>query len=97
MFGGKCIDQYDKYKGVEELLPYAMGISAKSHSFNDDGEENSTNYSKMINLIKSSKFKGHIAIEYEGANLGMYGLNKSKYLSANDGVLATKKLIEKYI
>jgi len=97
MFGGKCIDQYDKYEGVEELLPYAMGISAKSHSFNDDGEENSTNYSKMINLIKSSRFKGHIAIEYEGANLGMYSLNKSKYLSANDGILATKKLIEKYI
>jgi hypothetical protein len=79
------------------MLPYAMGISAKSHSFKNDGEEISTDYKKMINLIKASTFKGYIAIEYEGAIMGLYGKDSSEYLSSTEGVLATKKLIEKYI
>ena len=29
-FGSDCINQFDKYKGVEEMLPFARGISAKS-------------------------------------------------------------------
>ena len=97
IFGSKCVNQYDKYIGVEEMLPYAMGISAKSHSFKNDGEEISTDYKKMINLIKASTFKGYIAIEYEGAIMGLYGKDSSEYLSPTEGVLATKKLIEKYI
>ena len=36
------------------MLPYAKGISAKSNTFNNDGEEMSTDYKKMINLIKAS-------------------------------------------
>ena len=97
IFGSECVDQYDKYKGVKEMLPYAKGISAKSHTFNNDGEEMSTNYKKMINLIKASGFNEYIAIEYEGAIMALYGKGNSKFLSSHEGVLATKKLIEKYI
>jgi len=97
MFSSECINQYDKYLGVEEMLPYAMGISAKSHSFNNNGEEISTDYKKMINLAKASDFKGYIAIEYEGAIMELYGKSNSEYLSSSEGVLATKKLINKYI
>ena len=96
-FGSQCIEQYDKYKGVEEMLPYAMGISAKSHNFNSKGEENSTDYKRMMELIKSSNFQGHIAIEYEGAIMSLYGNDESEYLSSTEGILATKKLIEKYL
>ena len=92
-----CINQYDKYKGVEEMLPYAKGISAKSHIFNKYGEEVNTDFEKMIKLIKASSFQGHIAIEYEGAMLGFYTNEKSEFLSPHDGVLATKRLIEKYL
>ena len=57
--------QYDKYVGVEKLLPYAKGISAKSHEFNSQGEEKSTDYSKMMDIISSSSYQGFITIEYE--------------------------------
>tara|TARA_S200000501_G_scaffold247960_1_gene232288 strand:- start:93 stop:1097 length:1005 start_codon:yes stop_codon:yes gene_type:complete len=97
IFGSECVDQYDKYKGVKEMLPYAKGISAKSHTFNNDGEEMSTDYKKMINLIKASGFNDYIAIEYEGAIMALYGKGNSKFLSSHEGILATKKLIEKYI
>ena len=93
---GDCDNQYDKYVGVEKLLPYAKGISAKSHEFNSQGEEKSTDYSRMIDIITSSSYKGFITIEYEGAVMNMFG-SKGNYLNPHEGVEATKKLISKYI
>ena len=37
--GGK---KYDRYQGVDELMPFAQGVSAKSHDFDDAGNEKST-------------------------------------------------------
>ena len=88
-YSGKCVNQYDKYKGVEEMLPFAKGISAKSINFDKNGEEVNTDFGRMISLIKSYNFKGFMSIEYEGAFSG--------YLDNHDGILATKKLIEKYL
>ena len=28
---GECAEIYDRYKGVEELLPFAKGVSAKTY------------------------------------------------------------------
>tara|TARA_A100000164_G_scaffold367767_1_gene390123 strand:- start:818 stop:970 length:153 start_codon:yes stop_codon:yes gene_type:complete len=50
-----------------------------------------------MELIKSSTFQGHIAIEYEGAMMSLYGRDKSEFLSPTEGIMATKKLIEKYL
>ncbi len=91
-----CENQYDKYIGVRKLLPYAKGISAKSHKFNSLGEEKSTDYSKMMDIISSSSYKGFITIEYEGAVMNMFG-SKENYLDPHKGVEATKKLISKYL
>lgn len=91
-----CENQYDKYIGVKKLLPYAKGISAKSHEFNSEGEEKSTDYSKMMDIISSSSYKGFITIEYEGAMMNMFG-SKEIYLNSHEGVEATKKLISKYL
>ena len=96
-FGSDCIKQYDKYKGVEEMLPYAKGISAKSSVFDSTGSEINTDFERMMNLIKSSSFEGYMAIEYEAAIMNIYGGNPSEYLSSHEGILATKKLIEKYM
>src|SRR5262249_26326130 len=30
---------YDRYKGVMEMMPYAKGVSAKSYDFDDQGNE----------------------------------------------------------
>ena len=94
--GKVCKNQYDKYLGVKKLMPYAKGVSAKSHEFGKDGEELSTNYSRMIKIISESNYKGYITIEYEGAMMGMFG-GEGTYLNPHDGILATKKLINKYL
>ena len=77
---------YDRYKGVKELIPYAKAVSAKSYDFDENGDETTIDFYKMIEIVKSSKYKGYIGIEYEGNRLSEY-----------DGILATKKLLEKLI
>ena len=92
----RCENQYDKYDGVKKLMPYAKGVSAKSHNFNEEGEELSTDFSRMIKIISESDYDGYITIEYEGAIMSMYGQGEN-YLNSNEGIIATKKLIEKYL
>jgi len=92
----ECEMKYDKYLGVEELIPYAKGISAKSHDFDKNGNETKTDYKRMMKIIKNSDFEGYIAIEYEGAMLSLFG-DKGNYLSPHEGVLASKALLEKLI
>lgn len=76
---------YDRYKGVDELMPFAKGVSAKSHDFDDKGNETKTDYRKMLEIVlKKHKYSGFIGIEYEGSKLG-----------EPEGILATKKLLEK--
>jgi len=31
--GRTCSEEYDRYKGIEEMMPYAKAVSAKSHDF----------------------------------------------------------------
>jgi sugar phosphate isomerase/epimerase len=42
---------YDRYRGVEELMPFAKGVSAKSHEFDADGNEVRTDYRKMMKIV----------------------------------------------
>jgi sugar phosphate isomerase/epimerase len=78
-FGG-----YDRYKGVDELMPFAKGVSAKSHDFDDKGNETKTDYRKMMDIVvKKHKYSGFVGVEYEGGKL-----------SEPDGIKATKKLLE---
>ncbi len=83
---GECIDEYDRYVGVEEMMPYAKGVSAKSHDFDADGNETNTDFKRMIEIVKASGYSGYIGIEYEGSVLG-----------AEEGVIATRKLLERYL
>jgi len=76
--------EYDRYKGVEEMLPFAKGVSAKSHEFDAKGEETKTDYRRMVGLVLKSGYKGYIGIEYEGSKL-----------SEKEGILATKRLLER--
>jgi sugar phosphate isomerase/epimerase len=76
--------EYDRYKGVDELMPFAKGVSAKSHEFDDKGNEVRTDYRKMMDIvIRKHKYSGYVGIEYEG----------SKHTEA-DGIKLTKKLLE---
>lgn len=89
----KCLEEYDKYQGMEELMPYAKGVSAKSHKFDADGNETEIDFVRMFDIIKKSGFKGIVGIEYEGGLMQAYG--QPGYLSNEEGIKATKKLIER--
>jgi sugar phosphate isomerase/epimerase len=93
----KIIATYDKYEGVKKLMPYAKGVSAKTHTFDKDGNDEETDFVKMMKIIRDSGFKGTIGVEYEGAFLkSMLGL-EGNYLSEDDGVRATRALLEKSV
>ena len=93
-FGNFCVDGnprncnewYDKYNGVNELMPYAHAVSAKSYHFDENGNETTIDYKKMMDIVKKAGYKGYVGIEYEGS-----------ILSEDDGIVATKKLLEKLI
>ncbi len=82
--GNKCAEEYDRYKGTKELLPFAKGVSAKSYNFDDKGNCIETDYDKMLKIVKDSGFKGYVGIEYEGSAL-----------SESEGILKTKALLER--
>lgn len=91
----KCLEQYDMYLGVEELMPYAKGVSAKSHKFDAEGNETEIDFPRMFDIIKKSNFNGIVGIEYEGGLMHAQGM--PGYLSNEEGIKATKKLIEKSV
>ncbi|MEO9966570.1 MAG: sugar phosphate isomerase/epimerase family protein [Reichenbachiella sp.] len=83
---GSCEKNYDRYQGMKELMPYAKGVSAKSHDFDENGNEINTDFTKMLSIVKDSGFTGYIGVEYEGKTLSEY-----------EGIRATKALLEKTI
>ncbi len=89
----RCLEQYDPYKGIEKLMPYAKGVSAKTHKFDAQGNETELDFQRIFKIIKKSGFKGIVGIEYEGGLMNMAG--QTGYLSNEEGIKATKKLIEK--
>lgn len=79
-------ETYDKYQGVAELIPFAKGVSAKSHDFDAQGNETQIDYVRMFNIIKEAKWSGIVGIEYEGKNL-----------SEDEGIKKTKALLDRIL
>jgi sugar phosphate isomerase/epimerase len=79
-----CAEEYDRYKGVQEMMPFAKGVSAKANEFDEQGNCIETDYAKMLPIVKAAGYKGHIGIEYEG-----------KRLSEPEGIRVTKALLER--
>lgn len=84
LWDSPCVETYDRYKGVEEMMPFAKGLSAKTFDFDKKGNETTIDYHRMLKIAKKAGFKGIIGIEYEGATL-----------SEEDGIKKTKALLEK--
>ncbi|HVJ80354.1 MAG TPA: sugar phosphate isomerase/epimerase family protein [Planctomycetia bacterium] len=86
-FGNFRLDkehEYDRYKGTEELMPFAKGVSAKSYDFNEAGDETTIDFPRMMKIVAAAGYHGRVGIEYEGGRLG-----------EKEGILATKKLLER--
>ncbi|MEC8988003.1 MAG: TIM barrel protein, partial [Verrucomicrobiota bacterium] len=79
--GGKM---YDRYKGVAELMPFAKAVSAKSHDFDAEGNEEHTDYRRMMRIVLDAGYRGYVGIEYEGGKV-----------DADKGINLTKALLER--
>jgi sugar phosphate isomerase/epimerase len=77
-------EEYDRYKGVAELMPYAKGVSAKSHVFDAEGNEVRTDYNKMMKIVLDAGYHGYVGIEWEGDRPGEV-----------EGIRLTQKLLER--
>jgi L-ribulose-5-phosphate 3-epimerase len=76
--------EYDRYQGVTDLMPFAKGVSAKSHDFDEEGNEVNTDYHRMLKIVANSGYTGYIGIEYEGSKT-----------PEMEGIRLTRTLIQK--
>jgi L-ribulose-5-phosphate 3-epimerase len=76
--------EYDRYQGVAELMPYAKAVSAKSHDFDDDGNEREKDYRRLMQIVYDAGYRSWVGIEYEGRTLPEF-----------EGIAATKRLLER--
>lgn len=87
-FGNFKIDEsetYDRYRGLAELLPFARAVSAKSYAFDEQGNETTIDFPRVLGMVRESGYSGYIGIEFEGAG------------DATAGIAATKRLLERCI
>lgn len=78
-----CLKQYDRYKGVKEMMPFAKGVSAKSFAFDAEGNESTIDYERMLKITRDAGFTGYIGIEFERGQ-------------EEEGVRQTLALLEKW-
>jgi sugar phosphate isomerase/epimerase len=96
-FGNFLVDRekkewYDVYQGVEELMPFAQAVSAKSYDFDDarplvtieKEEQREIDFLKMMKIVIAAGYHGYVGIEYEGGELDEY-----------EGIRRTKVMLEK--
>ncbi len=84
VFDGSCVEVYDIYQGVSEMMPKAMALSAKSNDFDENGDETLIDYTRMLKIAKENGYDGFIGVEYEGSRL-----------SEIEGIKATRDLLIK--
>jgi hypothetical protein len=65
-------------------MPFAKGVSAKSHAFDAEGNETQTDYRKMLKIVLDAGYHGYIGVEWEGGEP-----------SEKEGILLTKRLLER--
>lgn len=84
---GKCLQEYDRYKGITEMMPYAKGVSAKSYAFDPStGEDTTIDFKRMLQIARDAGFHQYVGIEFEGPDEA----------SEDSGVRSTLKLLQKY-
>lgn len=76
--------EYDRYKGVEEMMPWAKAVSAKTYDFDERGDETTIDYRRMMRIVMAAGFHSWMGIEYEGNRLG-----------EREGIAKTKALLER--
>lgn len=77
-------DEYDRYLGVEQLMPFAKGVSAKSYGFDTNGNETTIDFERMLRIVLDAGYRGYVGVEWEGMMPG-----------DADGIRLTQALLER--
>jgi len=77
-------ESYDRYMGIEELMPFAKAVSAKSHVFDSEGNEREMDFFRIMRIVLEAGYRGYVGIEWEGTEI-----------SEPAGIRATKALLER--
>lgn len=76
--------EYDRYQGVADLMPFAKAVSAKSHDFDEQGNESQKDYRRLMKTVLDAGYRSWVGIEYEGSKL-----------PEREGIAKTKVLLER--
>jgi sugar phosphate isomerase/epimerase len=76
--------EYDRYQGVIDMMPFAKAVSAKTHDFDDAGNETTKDYRRLMKTVLDAGYHNWVGIEYEGDRL-----------PEREGILKTKQLLER--
>lgn len=61
--------EYDRYQGTADLMPFAKAVSAKTHDFDNDGNETTKDYPRLMRIVRDFGYRSWVGIEYEGNRL----------------------------
>ena len=77
-----CAERYDMYNGIEKLMKFAKGVSAKTHGFDSNGNDVDIDYKKIneemliyINDLKKIDPKGVVKSNFKGWHSKDFNLN----------------------
>lgn len=74
-------ETYDRYQGTDELMPYAKAVSAKTYGFDEQGNETTLDYPRLMDIVMKHGYHGWVGIEWEGSEPDEYeGIRLSKAL-----------------
>lgn len=60
----KRVVSYDSYRGVDELMPKAKGVSLKPTVWDDRGGQSALDYSRMMKIVLAHGYHGYVGIEH---------------------------------
>ncbi len=76
--------EYDRYQGVADLMPFAKAVSAKTHDFDEAGNDTNKDYRRLMKTVLDAGFHSWVGIEYEGSKI-----------PEREGISRTKQLLER--
>ena len=66
------------------MMPFAKAVSAKTHDFDEAGNETTKDYRRLIKTVLDAGYHSWVGIEYEGSKI-----------PEREGILKTKQLLER--
>lgn len=78
--GWECTNEYDRYQGMEDLMPFAKAVSAKAHAFDANGDESNIDFRRIMKTVTDAGYHSWVGIEFEGPGEEMDGIRKTRDL-----------------